>query len=186
MAGRNERMAEPGARHPNPDRGHSVRRKVVAAAASAWRRAGGIVLAVSLAASLFASSAAASSNAVVPVSGTVGGAPEVVSFSGKVRIRSTLVKDPDFGKPPTVQLAIDLIDVVGKGLTSGAKYVTTAEFINNTELDGHEVIEISFPFQPDSSKGHLTARAGLMALTLKFDARDGAIIGAACRISGVQ
>jgi hypothetical protein len=144
------------------------------------------VLGICLAAGLVASSASASSNAVIPVSGTVGGAPEVVAFSGNVHIRSTLVKDPDFGKPPTVQLAIDLIDVVGKGLTSGAKYVTTAEFINSTELEAHEVIEISFPFQPGSSKGHLAARAGLMALTLKFDARNGAIIGAACRISEVH
>ena len=133
------------------------------------------------------SAIAAEQTAVVPVFfGTVGGVPEVVAFSGNVHIRSNLIKDPDFGKPPTVQLAIDLVDIVGKGMTSGARYVTTAEFINSTEIDSHDVIEVSFPFQPHSKKGHLVARAGLLALTLKFDARNGAIIGAAGRVSGIQ
>ena len=65
---------------------------------------------------------AAGQVAVVPVSGTVGGPPELVAFRGNVHIRSTLIKDPDFGKPPTVQLAIDLVDVIGKGLTSGDEH----------------------------------------------------------------
>jgi hypothetical protein len=130
--------------------------------------------------------AAATQDAVVPVSGTVGGAPELVAFSGNVHIRSTLVRDPDFGKPATVRLAIDLVDVVGRGLSSGAKYVSTAEFVNSTELHSQGVIELTFPFHPSSPKGHLVARAGLMALTLKFDARDGAIVGASCRVSGIE
>ena len=142
--------------------------------------AAGLWLAVGMA----GGAVAAGQVAVVPVSGTVGGPPELVAFRGNVHIRSTLIKDPDFGKPPTVQLAIDLVDVIGKGLTSGAKYVTTAEFLNSTEIDSHEVIEVSFPFHPASRNGHRVARAGLMALTLKFDARNGAIIGADCRVSG--
>ncbi len=107
-------------------------------------------------------------------------------FSGNVHIRSTLVRDPDFGKPPTVQLAIDLAGLVGKGLHSGAKYVSSAEFVNSTELNANETIELTFPFHADSRKGHLVARAGLLALTLKFDARNGAIVGAACRVSGME
>ena len=142
--------------------------------------------AAAFAMSFVARGATATQTTVVPVSGTVGGAPEVVRFKGNVHIRSTLVKDPDFGKPPSVQLAIDLVDMVGKGLTSGARYVTTAEFLNTTELDAHEVIEVTFPFQPDSRKGHAVARAGLLALTLKFDARNGAIIGANCRVSSIE
>lgn len=122
----------------------------------------------------------------VPVSGTVDGAPELVRFSGSVQVRSTLVRDLDGGKPPLVQLAIDLVDVVGRGLRSGARYVSRAEFVNSTELDAHEVIEFTFPFLPDSSKGHLAPRSGQIALTLRFDARNGAIVAAACRISGVQ
>ena len=137
-------------------------------------------------AGLAVGAATAPQSTAVPVSGTVGGAPEVVAFSGKVQIRSHLVRDPDFGKPPTVQLAIDLVDVIGKGLTSGAKYVSTAEFVGSTEIDANEVIEVTFPFQPESRKGHMVARAGMMALTLKFDARNGAIIGASCRVSGIE
>ncbi len=125
-------------------------------------------------------------SATVPVSGTVGGAPEVVAFSGKVQIRSHLVTDPDFGRPPTVHLAIDLVELIGKGLTSGAKYVCTAEFVNNTEIDANEVIEVTFPFQPESRKGHLVARAGNLALTLRFDARNGAVISGTGRVSGVE
>ena len=122
----------------------------------------------------------------VPVSGTVSGGPELVRFSGNVHVRSTLVRDLDTGKPPMVQLAIDLVDLVGKGLTSGARYISLAEFVNSTELDAHEIIELSFPFHPDTRKGHLVARAGLLALTLRFDARNGAIVEAACRVSGLQ
>ncbi len=125
-------------------------------------------------------------SATVPVSGTVGGAPEIVAFSGKVQIRSHLVTDPDFGKPPTVHLAIDLVDVIGKGLTSGAKYVSTAEFVNTAEIDANEVIELTFPFQPESRKGHLVARAGNLALTLRFDARNGAVISGTGRVSGIE
>jgi hypothetical protein len=150
------------------------------------RRRGLRAAAFWLVAGWLGSAVAAEQTAVVPVSGTVGGVPEVVTFSGNVHIRSNLIKDPDFGKPPTVQLAIDLVDIVGKGMTSGARYVTTAEFINSTEIDSHDVIEVSFPFQPNSKKGHLVARAGLLALTLKFDARNGAVIGAAGRVSGIQ
>lgn len=127
-----------------------------------------------------------SHSASVQVSGTVGGAPEVVAFSGKVQIRSQLIKDPDFGRPPTVQLAIDLVDVVGKGLSSGAKYVSTAEFVNSTEIDANEVIELTFPFQPESRKGYLVARAGTLALTLRFDARNGAVIAGTGRVSGIE
>ncbi len=125
-------------------------------------------------------------SATVVVSGSVGGAPEVVAFSGKVQIRSHLVTDPDFGKPPTVHLAIDLVDLIGKGLTSGAKYVSTAEFVNSTEVDANEVIELTFPFQPESRKGHLVARAGNLALTLRFDARNGAVISGTGRVSGLD
>jgi hypothetical protein len=124
--------------------------------------------------------------ATVPVSGSVGGAPEIVAFSGKVQIRSHLVTDPDFGKPPTVHLAIDLVDMVGKGLSSGAKYVSSAEFMNSTEVDANEVIELTFPFQPETRKGHLVARAGNLALTLRFDARSGAVISGTGRVSGID
>ncbi len=125
-------------------------------------------------------------SATLPVSGTVGGAPEGVAFSGTVQIRSHLVTDPDFGKPPTVHLAIDLVDLIGRGLTSGAKYVTTAEFVSSAEVNANEVIELTFPFQPQSKKGHLVARSGNIALTLRFDARNGAVIGGSGRVSSID
>ncbi len=135
----------------------------------------------------FAAAPVAQLNSItVPASGTVGGVPEGVAFSGNVLIRSHLVKDPDFGKPPTVQLSIDLIDLVGKGTRSGAKYVSMAEFVNSTEIDANEVIELTFPFQPESRKGHLVARAGNLALTLRFDARNGAVISGSGRVSGIE
>ena len=129
---------------------------------------------------------ATAQSASVPASGTVGGLPEGVVFSGNVQLRSTLVRDPDFGKPPTVQLAIDLVDLVGRGLRSGARYVTAAEFVQRVEIDANEAIELTFAFQPQSRKGHLVARAACLALMLKFDARNGAIVGAACRIYGIE
>jgi hypothetical protein len=145
--------------------------------AAATRRLGVLLMTLSV--------AVHAATTVVPVSGTVGGAPEAVVFSGHLQVQSRLVKDPDFGKAPTVHLAIDLVDVVGKGLSSGARYVSGAEFVNSTELHANETIELTFPFHPESRKGHLVARAGLLALTLKFDARNGAIVGASCRVSSI-
>jgi hypothetical protein len=138
------------------------------------------------AALLVAALGAHAATTLVPVSGTVGGAPEAVVFSGNLHVSSRLVTDPDFGKAPSVHLSIDMIDVVGKGMTSGARYVSHAEFVNSAALNANETIELTFPFHPDSRKGYLVARAGMLALTLKFDARNGAILGAACRISGLQ
>lgn len=124
--------------------------------------------------------------AAIAVSGTVGGAPEAVRFSGQVQIQSHLVRDPDFGRATVVQLAIDLVDVVGKGMTSGARYVSQAELINSVEVNSNEVIEVTFPFHPESRKGHLVARSANLALTLRFDARSGALIQGSGRVSSIE
>ena len=163
--------------------GSMPQRECASAPRARWKAfAAGLLLSLGVA----AGAAAAPHVAFVPVVGTVGGAPEGVVFSGSVQIRSTLVKDPDFGRPPSVQLTIDLVELVGKGLISGAKYVSSAEFVHRTELNSNETIELTFPFHPDSRKGQLAARAGLMLLTLKFDARNGAVTGAACRVAGIE
>lgn len=122
----------------------------------------------------------------VPASGVVGGVPESVAFSGSVHLRSTLVPDPDFGKPLAVRLAIDLVDLTGRGLSSGARYVTSAEFVQRVELEMNEPIELTFPFQPQSRRGYLAARAAALVLTLRFDARNGAVVGASCRVNEVE
>lgn len=131
-------------------------------------------------------SRAAVQAASVPAAGTVGGLPEGVVFSGSVHLRSTLVHDPDFGKPLTVRLAIDLVDLTGRGLSSGARYVTAAEFVQRIEIDANEPIELTFPFQPQSRRGYMAARSAGLVLTLKFDARNGAIVGASCRVHEIE
>lgn len=130
--------------------------------------------------------ATAQQSATVAVSGSVGGAPEVVSFSGKVQIRSHLVRDPDFGRPTMVHVAIDLVDVVGKGMTSGARYASSAELVNSIEVTSNEVIEMTFPFHPESRKAHLVARSANLALVLRFDARNGAVISGSGRVSSIE
>lgn len=125
-------------------------------------------------------------SAMVAVSGSVGGAPETVAFSGKVQIRSHLVRDPDFGRPTMVHVAVDLVDVVGRGMTSGARYVSSTELVNSVEVNSNEVIEMTFPFHPESRKAHLVARSANLALSLRFDARNGAVISGSGRVSSIE
>src|SRR5437899_368039 len=107
---------------------------------------------------------------VIPIAGTVGGPPESVSISGNVQIKTTLVLDPDFGNPPAVLLSIDFLpNVTGRGLSTGTNYVAPGEQDLIRPLADALVIEMTFPFFPDTPGGFLSARSGLASFTLTYD-----------------
>src|SRR5438445_224711 len=128
--------------------------------------------------------ALAASFVAIPISGTVDGGPESVSVSGLARITSTLVKtDERFHHPPRVILGFDLHNVSGTGVSTGARYVTRSRDEMLRRLVASDVVEITFPLQPNVVKGFTAARAGLASFTLSFDVNTGALTGGTATVS---
>jgi len=127
--------------------------------------------------------ALAASTAVVPISGTVDGVPESVYFSGLAEIATTLMTDPDLGTRPGVMLSIDLHNVTGQGLATGATYVSTAQDQVIRRLVSADRIEISFPFHPSVPGGETSARGALASFSLTFDLRTGEVTGGGGTVS---
>jgi hypothetical protein len=122
---------------------------------------------------------------VIPIAGTVDGPPERVSLSGRVRIQSRMVTDPDFGTPPAVILAIDFLSVFGEGVATGARYVAAGDQVLRRTLAPVDLVEISFPFFPQGSDGALQARGARASFSLSFDVTDGKLREAAGSIDTI-
>ena len=128
-------------------------------------------------------SALANSSAAIAISGTVDGLPESVYVSGLAQITTTLVKTDKFHHPRRVILSIDLHNVSGQGLSTGATYVTTAQDEVMRRLVASDVVEITFPLYSNEAGGLASARAGLASFRLTFDVRTGALTGGTATIS---
>src|SRR3989449_3452187 len=104
-------------------------------------------------------SALADSSVAIAISGTVDGSPESVYVSGLAQITSTLVKtDPKFNHPPRVILSFDLHNVSGKGLSTGAMYVTKTQDDMLSVLAPSDVVAITLPFYPNTAVAFRWAR----------------------------
>ena len=129
-------------------------------------------------------SALADSSVAIAISGTVDGSPESVYVSGLAQITSTLVKaDLTFNHPPRVILSFDLHNVSGKGLSTGATYVTKTQDDMLRLLAPSDVVAITFPLYPNTAAGFRSARAGLASFKLSFDVTTGAITGGTATVS---
>ena len=123
-------------------------------------------------------SALADSSTAISISGTVDGLPESVYVSGLAQITTTLVKaDVKFHHPRRVMLSIDLHNVSGQGLSTGATYVITAQDELMRRLVASDLVEITFPLYSNEAGGLASARAGLVSFRLTFDVRTGALTG---------
>jgi hypothetical protein len=120
---------------------------------------------------------ATSSASGVPIRGIVGGQPESVSFSGQARIRSVLVRDPDFNRP-SLLLTIDLSGVSGVGSSTKAAYVIPIREMLQRRVAGSHLLKITFPFLKKGATDLTTARAGMASFALEFDMDTGAVTGA--------
>jgi len=128
-------------------------------------------------------SALANSSAAIAISGTVDGLPESVYVSGLAQITTTLVKTDKFHHPRRVILSIDLHNVSGQGLSTGATYVTTAQDEVMRRLVASDLVEITFPLYSNAAGGLSTARAGLASFRLTFDVNTGALTGGTATVS---
>jgi hypothetical protein len=115
-------------------------------------------------------------SALVPVTGTVSGSPESVSFSGNATIRSRFSIDPlNTAIPPSIVLYIDLSTVSGVGLSTKKKYVITGPEIAERTVVAVDLIEIAFPFYQGGTVASSTTRPGMASFQLSFDVNTGAI-----------
>ncbi len=112
---------------------------------------------------------------VVPISGTIDGLPEAVELSGSAEVSSTLVPIEEPGTPRDVIVRLKLVQVSGPGLVTGKEYVAPGENILVRPLTATDVLEVTFPFHPGGSGGHLKARTARVAFTLSFDTATGDI-----------
>ena len=129
-------------------------------------------------------SALADSTVAIAMSGTVDGSPESVYVSGLAQITSTFVKaDPKFNHPARVILAIDLHNVTGKGLSTGASYVIANQDELLRRLVASDLVEITFPLYPNRAEGFRAARSGVASFKLSFDVATGALTGGTATVS---
>jgi len=127
-------------------------------------------------------SLARSSAVLVPIRGIVSGRPESVGFSGRARVTSRLVKDPDFGRP-SLLLVFDLSGVPGVGSSSGASYVIQGRDFEQRRLADSHRFEVTFPFMVSDSTNLFSARTGVAYFAINFDVNTGAITSAAARVA---
>lgn len=114
---------------------------------------------------------------VVPLAGTVSGAPESVAFAGNARISTRLAHDPDFGKPSLI-MAIDLTEVPGIGTATQKRYVISGPaMVQKRHAESH-VVEISFAFFPSGSSGVTDARSGIGTFSITVSTATGVITAA--------
>jgi hypothetical protein len=144
---------------------------VAATASSSWWTAGPS-----------AHAAVAWNSAAVPITGTVTGRPESVAFSGRVRIQSRLAIDPDAARRSKILLQIDLSGVTGVGVSTAATYAVPAREVVFRKLAASDVVRITFPFHPASSRATTSSRTGVASLALNFDTATGAITSASASI----
>lgn len=127
------------------------------------------------------------STVVLPVSGTVAGSAvsttaastsENVFFANaNVQIDSTLARDADLREKPVVILNITFLKAYGMGETSKTKYLADTRVTKTRALQGTDVIEVTFPFAPDTPQGFLESRSGRATFALTFDS-NGVLTGA--------
>jgi hypothetical protein len=104
----------------------------------------------------------------IPYGGMVRGAPEPVLLVGFVQFQMVVVRDPDFGTPPRVQLSIDFSHVNGVGLKTGTKYVTSGGQELVRPLVGIDALDVTFAIHPSGAGGVTRARPALASFTLKY------------------
>jgi len=114
---------------------------------------------------------------LIPISGTVTGQPENVGFSGQAQVSSDLVLDASkFQQPPAVFLTVDLSNVSGTGLSTGAKYVAGGKGSPVIrQLVGTDTVEITFPVFRSTATGMSATRWGVASFVLNFDLSTGAL-----------
>jgi len=119
---------------------------------------------------------------VVPITGTVSGLPESVSFAGVAQLSANVVTDPDFGAVPTVLLSVDLGKITGIGSSTGKRYTTSTQENLSRRLAVADTVQFNFPFS-DSAGNALSPRVGKVSINLNFNVGTMKLTGATAAVA---
>jgi len=101
-------------------------------------------------------------------------AAEPVAFSGQAAVSGRVIHDTVFGAPPVLEVIVDLSQVTGKGLSSGAVYTVQGQAIVHRPLLAFEQVEVGFSFAPEGNV--LQARSAIAAFGVYYSAAKGMTI----------
>jgi hypothetical protein len=130
-----------------------------------------------------ASSATTVNTTAVPISITVNGSPESVTFTGTMSIRTRQVLDPVLGAPPMLEIIIDLGKVTGVGVTSGKGYAVSSPVILHRALKAIDLVEATFAYYPVGNIN--SAHTVIASCTCSFDLTTGAITATKLRFASL-
>jgi hypothetical protein len=114
----------------------------------------------------------------VPIAGVVFGLPESVLLSGTAQINVR----PALADLPAAQnravISIDLSDVTGRGMSTGATYVAGTQINLTRQLVGADTIRVTIPFSLAGSAATAVTRTAVATFQFKYDVLTGALTSA--------
>lgn len=105
---------------------------------------------------------------VVPITDTIAGKGENIRFDGQANINSLLIDDLLTKSPRVLEIIIDFSGVTAIGVTSGKRYITTAQSILHRPAKPFDIIEVSFPYYVSGDLG--SARVAMAAFSVGLSA----------------
>ena len=115
------------------------------------------------------------SSMIVPVGGTVFGLPESVLFTGTAQIDVSPAEADAPGSVRRVVIQIDLGQLTGQGVSTGASYTAGGMFTIARVLRPNDTIQATIPFQVRGSGPTDSARTGVLQLNLNFNMSNGVL-----------
>ena len=140
--------------------------------------AGGLVSAVAL-----AQTALVPTSTVVAIAGTVTGLPESVYFTGPAQLSTRPAPGRIAGATAHVVVSIDLRQLSGRGLSTGASYVSSGHANLTRVFAASDLIQLTFPFVRDGAGPVSPSRTGVATFVLAYDVTTGALTAAAATIA---
>jgi hypothetical protein len=128
-----------------------------------------------LAPSLKAVPALVPSSVSVPIAGTVFGLPESIFFSGTAQISVRPAEADAPGAVRHVVISIDLGQLSGQGLSTGANYLAGGLMTISRVLRPKDVFQATIPFSIAGSAPTDPARTAVAQFDFKFNMSDGSI-----------
>jgi hypothetical protein len=114
----------------------------------------------------------------VPLAGTVFGLPESVYFSGTAQISVRPAEDTAPGAKPRLIVSIDLGDVSGRGLSTGATYTVNGQASLTRRFTPSDTVQLTFPFFVRGAVATAQARTAVASFTFSYDPATGALTAA--------
>jgi hypothetical protein len=135
--------------------------------------------------SLKAAPALVPSSVSIPIAGTVFGLPESVFFSGTAQINVKPAEADAPGAVRRVVISIDLGQLSGQGLSTGATYVAGGLVTLSRVLRPGDVVETTLPFAVAGSAPTDVARTAVARFNFKFTMSNGAISAVTASVAAV-